>query len=43
MDYAKSRAEFYLQEALKNLDILPTTEAKDNLALVAKFLISRSY
>jgi geranylgeranyl diphosphate synthase type I len=43
MDYAKSRAEFYLQEALKNLDILPTTEARDNLALVAKFLISRSY
>jgi geranylgeranyl pyrophosphate synthase len=42
-DYAKSRAEFFLQKALESLDALKPTEARDKLALVAKFLVSRSY
>ena len=43
MDYAKSRAEFFLQKALNSLDALKPTEARDKLASVAKFLVSRSY
>jgi geranylgeranyl diphosphate synthase type I len=43
IDYAKARANYYTQEALKNLNTLEPTPARENLALIAKFLVSRSY
>jgi len=43
IDYAKARANYYTQEALKHLNTLEPNPARENLALVAKFLVSRSY
>jgi geranylgeranyl diphosphate synthase type I len=43
IDYAKARADFYLQKAIRVLNNLPPSEARRNLELVAKFLVSRSY
>jgi geranylgeranyl diphosphate synthase type I len=43
IEYAKTRADYYLQKALNRLNNLPPTQARDNLALLAKFLVSRSY
>lgn len=43
MEYAKTRADFYLQKALRYLDILPPTVAREHLVQIARFLISRSY
>lgn len=43
IDYAKMRANFYLQSSIKNLRKLPQSEARDNLELVAKFLVTRKY
>jgi geranylgeranyl diphosphate synthase type I len=41
--YARAQADSYLQSAMKALDRLPNSEAKDNLAIIAKFLVSRSF
>ena len=43
IDYAKARANFYMQEALKSLNVLEPSQARENLESVAKFLVSRSY
>jgi len=43
IDYAKSRSEFYLREAISELSYISASESRDNLELIAKFLVSRSY
>ena len=43
VEYAKSRADFYLQKATESLSALPRSEARNNLELVAKFLVSRNF
>ena len=43
VEYARTRADYYLQHGLKILRTLPSSEARSNLELVAKFLVSRSY
>ena len=41
--YAKKQAESYLHSALKTLNKLPASEARNNLSSIAEFLISRTY
>lgn len=41
--YAKAQAETYLANALKALNKLPPSEARDNLSSIAEFLVSRSF
>ena len=41
--YAKSQAETYLANALTALNTLPISEARNNLASIAEFLVSRSF
>jgi geranylgeranyl diphosphate synthase type I len=43
IDYAKARSNFYLQEALQILNKIPRSESRENLELIAKFLVSRNY
>jgi geranylgeranyl diphosphate synthase type I len=43
IDYAKSRSSFYLQEAIQILKKIPMSESRENLELIAKFLVSRNY
>jgi geranylgeranyl diphosphate synthase type I len=43
VEYAKARADYYLQHGLMTLGTLPSSEARHELELVAKFLVSRSY
>jgi geranylgeranyl diphosphate synthase type I len=43
VEYAKARASFYLQKATESLSSLPRSEARNNLELVAKFLVSRNF
>jgi geranylgeranyl diphosphate synthase type I len=43
ISYAKTQADSYLEEALKALNKLPVSGARDNLGVIAKFLISRSF
>jgi geranylgeranyl diphosphate synthase type I len=41
--YAKTQAEAYLRNAMKALNKLPPSNAKDNLSSIAHFLVSRSF
>ena len=41
--YAKAQADSYLEEAMKTLHSLPSSEARENLEIIAKFLVSRSF
>jgi len=43
ISYAKSQADAYLEKARRSLDELPTSEARNSLATVAEFLVSRSF
>jgi geranylgeranyl diphosphate synthase type I len=43
IDYAKARSNFYLQEAIQILNKIPMSESRENLELIAKFLVSRNY
>jgi len=43
IEYAKSRSNFYLQEALQILNKIPMSESRENLELIANFLVSRNY
>ena len=43
IEYAKSRSDFYLQDAIQMLNKMPMSESRENLELVAKFLVSRNY
>ena len=43
IDYAKARSDFYLRKAIRVLNNLPSSKARSNLELVAKFLVSRTY
>jgi len=43
IDYAKARSKFYLKEAIQILNNLPKSESRENLELIAKFLVSRNY
>ena len=43
VDYAKARSNFYLQEAIQILNKIPMSESRDNLELIARFLVSRNY
>jgi len=43
IDYAKARSNFYLQEAIQILNKVPISESRENLELIAKFLVSRNY
>ena len=43
IDYAKTRSEFYLQEAIDQLNNISASESRDELELIAKFLVSRNY
>jgi len=43
IDYARGRSKFYLQEAIIELNKIAASESRDNLELIAKFLVSRSY
>jgi len=41
--YAETQAQKYLENALETLNKLPASQARENLATIAHFLISRSY
>jgi len=41
--YAKAQADSHLERAMKALNRLPASEARNNLAAVAEFLVSRSF
>jgi len=41
--YAKTRAEAFLENAMKVLSKLPLSEARNNLSSIADFLVSRSF
>jgi geranylgeranyl diphosphate synthase type I len=41
--YAKTEAETYLHTALESLRKLPPSESRDDLSLLAEFLVSRTY
>jgi geranylgeranyl diphosphate synthase type I len=41
--HASTQAKSYLRKAMKSLDRLPASEACKNLAVVAEFLVSRSF
>ena len=43
IEYAKSQAETYLHSALETLNKLPTSEPREDLSSIAKFLVSRKY
>jgi len=43
IDYSKKQAETYLQSALETLKKLPPSESREDLASIAKFLVSRTY
>ena len=43
IDYAKARSNFYLQEAIQILNKIPMSESRENLELIARFLVSRNY
>ncbi|MGA3404323.1 MAG: polyprenyl synthetase family protein [Candidatus Bathyarchaeia archaeon] len=43
IDYAKAQSSVYLQKAIEILNKLPLSRARQNLELVAKFLVSRNY
>jgi geranylgeranyl diphosphate synthase type I len=43
IEYAKAQADVYLQSAMKSLDRLSASDAKDDLATVGKFLVSRAF
>ena len=42
-EYAKTQAEAFLENAMKALNRLPPSEARNNLSSIADFLISRSF
>jgi geranylgeranyl pyrophosphate synthase len=42
-EYAKTQAEAFLVNAMKALNRLPPSEARNNLSSIADFLISRSF
>jgi geranylgeranyl pyrophosphate synthase len=41
--YAKTQAEAFLENAMKVLNKLPPSEARNNLSSIAGFLVSRSF
>jgi len=41
--YAKAQAEAYLENAMKVLNKLPSSEARNSLSSIADFLVSRSF
>ncbi len=41
--YAKTKAETYLENAMKALNRLPASEARNNISSIADFLVSRSF
>jgi geranylgeranyl diphosphate synthase type I len=43
IQYAKTQAHTYLETALRTLDQLPPSQARDKLSSIAEFLISRSF
>jgi len=43
IDYARKKAREHLNTAISLLDVLPKSEAKDNLVEVSNFLLSRSF
>jgi geranylgeranyl diphosphate synthase type I len=43
IQYAQTQAHTYLESALKTLNKLPASQARDNLASIADFLVSRSF
>jgi len=43
IDYAQLQAETYLHSALETIKKLPPSEPREQLALIAQFLISRTY
>ena len=43
IQYAQTQAHTYLENALKTLNKLPASQARDNLASIAEFLVSRSF
>jgi geranylgeranyl diphosphate synthase, type I len=43
IEYARNRAEAFLHESTRALDLLPASEAKTSLATIAEFLVSRSF
>jgi len=42
-EYAKTQAEAFLENAMKALNRLPPSEARNNLSSIAEFLVSRSF
>jgi geranylgeranyl diphosphate synthase type I len=43
INYAKTQADSYLEGAMKALQRLPRSDARENLGIVARFLVSRSF
>jgi geranylgeranyl diphosphate synthase type I len=43
IEYAKTQAEAYLEDAMKTLNKLPSSNARVNLSSIARFLVSRSF
>ncbi len=43
IQYAKNQADDFLRKSLTAIDVLPSSEAKNSLATIAKFLVSRSF
>jgi geranylgeranyl diphosphate synthase type I len=43
IEYTKKRAHAYLETALRTLDKLPVSPARDKLSSIAEFLVSRSF